>query len=97
MSKRRPSADQLYHAFHHNFTTKTPRPAHHFSQKPQQKRPCTTDKKNLSCRGAQLLLFLSQTPETLPWVTLISLRRRARALADPPPLWNSPNGISATL
>jgi len=43
--EKRPSTYQLYHAFHHNFTTKAPRSAHRFSQKPLQKRPCTTDKK----------------------------------------------------
>ena len=32
--EKRPSADHVYHAFHHNFTTKTPRSAPIFSQKP---------------------------------------------------------------
>jgi hypothetical protein len=33
-AEKRQSNDQLYHAFHHNITTKTPRSAHRFSQNP---------------------------------------------------------------
>jgi hypothetical protein len=39
------SADHVYHAFHHNLTTKTPRSARTFFQKPQQKHHFTTAKK----------------------------------------------------
>jgi hypothetical protein len=59
--KKRPSTHQLYHAFHHNFTTKTPRSAHRFSQNPLQKHLCTTDLKNLWCRGVKLLLFVLES------------------------------------
>jgi hypothetical protein len=36
--KKRQSANHVYHATHHNFTTKTPRLTTHFLQKPLQKR-----------------------------------------------------------
>jgi hypothetical protein len=34
-----PSSHHVYHAFHHNFTTKTPHSKHPFSQNTPQKRP----------------------------------------------------------
>src|SRR5713226_7273463 len=37
--KNTPSPHHIYHAFHHNFTTKKPHPKHAFPQNPPQKRP----------------------------------------------------------
>jgi hypothetical protein len=36
-AEKRPPTHQLYHAFHHNFTTKTPHQTRAFCQNPQQK------------------------------------------------------------
>jgi hypothetical protein len=38
------SKHHVYHAIHHNFTTKTPQSAHRFSQKPLQKHHSATAK-----------------------------------------------------
>jgi hypothetical protein len=37
--KNTPSPHHVYHAFHHNFTTKTPHEKHAFPQNTPQKRP----------------------------------------------------------
>jgi hypothetical protein len=37
VAKKRPSTDHVYHAIHHNFTTKTPRLTNDFREKPLQK------------------------------------------------------------
>jgi hypothetical protein len=42
------SKHHVYHAIHHNFTTKKPRSAPRFSQKPLQKHRFTIAKKNHS-------------------------------------------------
>ena len=39
------SKHHVYHAIHHNFTTKKPHSAHRFPQKPLQKHPFTIAKK----------------------------------------------------
>jgi hypothetical protein len=39
------SKHHVYHAIHHNFTTKTPQSAHPFSQKPLQKHLSTSIQK----------------------------------------------------
>jgi hypothetical protein len=44
--KKRPSTHQLYHAFHHNLTTKTPRSAHGFLLKPPAKHHISPPQKN---------------------------------------------------
>ena len=41
------SVNHVYHAIHHKFTTKTPRAAHRFSQKPLQKRHSTTPQRTV--------------------------------------------------
>jgi hypothetical protein len=43
--EKRPSTDHVCHAIHHNFTTKTPRPAPAFPPKPLQKQGSTSAKK----------------------------------------------------
>ena len=40
------SKHHVYHAIHHNFTTKKPHAEHRFSQKPLQKHLFTIAKKN---------------------------------------------------
>jgi hypothetical protein len=56
------SIHHVCHAFHHMFTTKTPRPAPRFPQNPLQKRLSTTTKKT-----AQKTLNLIHNSDAMNW------------------------------